>query len=93
MQRMSLKAYARKHRVSIYNVIKMTREGRLKSETVEENGKEVLYILCDNESEESVAETILPVDPPKSLNEEITLLKTEIKRLKEELAKCKKRRR
>ena len=93
MQRMSLKAYARKHRLSIYNVIKMTREGRLKSETVEENGKEVLYILCDDESEESVTETILPVDPPKSLNEEITLLKAEIKRLKEELAKCKKRRR
>jgi hypothetical protein len=90
---MSLKEYARKRRLSIYNVIKMTRNGTLKSETVEEDGKEVLYILCEDETEERVSETILPIEPPKSLKEENALLKAEIKRLKEELAKCKKSRR
>ncbi len=93
MQKMSVKAYARKHRLSIYNVIKMAREGKLQSETVEEAGKEVLYILVDDAREEQVSESILPVDPPKTLKEENALLKAEIKRLKEELAKCKKERR
>ena len=92
MERVSVKAYARKHKLSIYNVIKMTREGTLKSEKVEENGKEVVYILVDDETEEQLASEIIPQNPPKSLKEENLLLKAEIKRLKEELAKCKKRR-
>jgi len=92
MEKIGLKEYARKHKLSIYNVIKMTREGTLKSEKVEENGKEVVYILVDDETEEQLASEIIPQNPPKSLKEENILLKAEIKRLKEELAKCKKRR-
>ena len=92
MEKVTVKAYARKHKLSIYNVIKMTREGTLKSEKVEENGKEVVYILTDDETEEQLASEIIPQNPPKSLKEENLLLKAEIKRLKEELAKCKKRR-
>ena len=92
MEKVTVKAYARKHKLSIYNVIKMTREGTLKSEKVEENGKEVVYILVDDETEEQLASEIIPQNPPKSLKEENLLLKAEIKRLKEELEKCKKRR-
>lgn len=92
MEKVTVKAYARKHKLSIYNVIKMTREGTLKSEKVEENGKEVVYILTDDETEEQLASEIIPQNPPKSLKEENLLLKVEIKRLKEELAKCKRRR-
>ena len=92
MEKVSVKAYARRHKLSIYNVIKMTREGTLKSEKVEENGKEVVYILVDDETEEQLASGIIPQNPPKSLKEENLLLKAEIKRLKEELAKCKRRR-
>jgi len=92
MEKVTVKEYARRHKLSIYNVIKMTREGKLKSEKVEENGKEVVYILIDEASEEQVAEEIIPQNPPTSLKEENLLLKAEIKRLKEELAKCKRRR-
>ena len=92
MEKVTVKEYARKHKLSIYNVIKMIREGTLKSEKVEENGKEVVYILTDDETEEQLASEIIPQNPPKSLKEENLLLKAEIKRLKEELAKCKKRR-
>jgi len=92
MEKVTVKEYARKHKLSIYNVIKMIREGTLKSEKVEENGKEVVYILTDDETEEQLASEIIPQNPPKSLKEENLLLKAEIKRLKEELAKCKRRR-
>lgn len=92
MEKVTVKEYSRKHKLSIYNVIKMTREGTLKSEKVEENGKEVVYILVDDETEEQLASEIIPQNPPKSLKEENLLLKAEIKRLKEELAKCKRRR-
>lgn len=36
MERLTVKAYAKQHKLSIYNVIKMARTGVLKSETVEE---------------------------------------------------------
>jgi len=46
MERMSIKAYAAKHKLSMFNVVKMVKSGELKSETVEENGKEVTYIVA-----------------------------------------------
>ncbi|MMZ66886.1 hypothetical protein D1872_294200 [compost metagenome] len=90
MERLTVKAYAKKQKLSIYNVIKMARTGVLKSETVEEEGKEVLYILTEPEKEAALQEEILPRNPPKNMREENRMLKEEIKRLKEELARCKK---
>ncbi len=93
MQKLTVKAYAKKHKLSIYNVIKMTRTGELQTVTEEENGKEVVYILVDDETEAKLQKVIIHQNPPKSLKEENMLLRAEIKRLKEELEKCKKRRR
>ena len=93
MQKLTVKAYAKKHKLSIYNVIKMTRTGELQTVTEEENGKEVVYILVDDETEAKLQKEIIHQNPPKSLKEENMLLRAEIKRLKEELEKCKKRRR
>jgi uncharacterized small protein (DUF1192 family) len=90
MKRATIKEYARTHKLSIYNVIKMTREGKVKTETVEENGKEIVYILLDDEVEAELSEEIILQNPPKSLKEENAMLKAEIKRLKKELEKCKK---
>ncbi len=45
MKRMTLKQYAVKHKLSLFNVVKMVKNGQLQSETVEENGKEVTYVL------------------------------------------------
>jgi len=47
MQKMTLKKYAITHKMSLFNVVKMVKSGELQSETVEENGKEVTYVLVD----------------------------------------------
>ncbi len=93
MERLTVKAYAKKHKLSIYNVIKMARTGAIESETVEEEGKEVLYILTKPQQEASLEEEIILQNPPKNMREENRMLKAEIKRLREELARCQKRRR
>ncbi len=54
MNQITLQAYAVKHKLSVFNVIKMIKSNKLKSEEIEENGKKVLYIILDDESEEFV---------------------------------------
>ena len=41
MQKITIKAYAVKHKLSIFNVMKMVKSGKLKIEIAEENGKEI----------------------------------------------------
>jgi hypothetical protein len=89
MERLTVRQYAKKKKLSIYNVIKLARTGQIKSESVAENGKEVLYIL-DEEVDEKPRESGLQT--PKTPEEEIVMLKARIKKLEEELAKCKRRR-
>ncbi len=48
MNRLTIKEYAIRHKLSIYNVVKMTKNGTLKSETEKIDGKDEVYIL-DNE--------------------------------------------
>ncbi len=38
MQRITIKAYAVKHKLSIFNVMKMVKTGKLKIDSIEENG-------------------------------------------------------
>ena len=38
MQRVTIKAYAVKHKLSIFNVIKMVKSGKVKTDFIEENG-------------------------------------------------------
>jgi len=45
MQKVTIKAYAVKHKLSIYNVVKMTKSGQVPTQTVVENGKDIVYIL------------------------------------------------
>lgn len=88
MEKITIKAYAVKHKLSIFNVMKMVKSGKLKSTTVEENGKEHIYIILDNIIEEEVKKTIVPSDEKdiKGLNEEVRLLKLEVAKLREEIA-------
>ena len=44
MEKLTIKAYATKHKLSIFNVVKMTKSGQLPTQTVEEDGKERVYI-------------------------------------------------
>ncbi|HEO99293.1 MAG TPA: hypothetical protein ENO02_08350 [Epsilonproteobacteria bacterium] len=86
MEKLTIKAYAKRHKISIFNVMKMVREGSVKSETVLEDGKEVIYILEDQAQKESTKSQITQCDQtPLSLENEIEALKKEVATLRKEL--------
>ena len=93
MEKITLKAYAVKHKLSLFNVVKMTKSGQVPTETVVENGKDVVYILIDEEVEKNVTQTIQSVKnkEPYSMRKENERLKKEIEKLKEEIVALKKR--
>ncbi len=84
MERMSIKAYAGKNKLSMFNVVKMIKTGELQSETVEENGKEVTYVLVDS----TVKQKHLHRDTQsasESLEEKVARLESDVAILKREL--------
>jgi len=94
MQRVTIKAYAIKHKLSIFNVMKMVKSGTLMSETVDVDGKETLFIILDNDIEEVVKKGIISAqknpsttleDDVKKLQNEVILLRDEIEVLKNRL--------
>jgi len=93
MKKVTIKAYAVKHKLSIFNVMKMVKSGKLKSTTVDENGKEQTYIILDDAIEEEVKKSIVPTDEKdtKGLNEEVRLLKNEVAKLREEILQLSKK--
>jgi len=93
MEKLSIKAYAAKHKLSIFNVVKMTKSGQVPTETVVENGKDVVYILLDDDVEKKVKNSIVQEEnkEPYSLKKENERLKKEIEKLKEEIALLKNR--
>jgi len=93
MKRVSLREYAKLHKLSYFNVMKMVKGGDVKSEIVNENGKDVPYVLIEEEKEKEIREKIIETTSSKkmTLQEENLLLKKEIQRLKMELEKCNKR--
>lgn len=92
MEKLTIKAYAKRHKISIFNVTKMVREGSVRSETVHEDGKDVVYILEDKEQEKSVHAKITKyTQTPLNLEKEIELLKKEMAELRKELGELKKK--
>ena len=97
MERITIKAYAVKHKLSMFNVMKMVKSGQVKSEVVNEKGREVTYILFDEKSEKEIEEKIVPIDMSMdekndvSLAEAVRLLKMEVQALREEVEHLKKR--
>ena len=92
MKEVTLRAYAQMHKLSYFNVMKMVKNGDVKSVTKMENNKEVQYVLVEEEQEKRVSENIIETSSKNlTLEEENTLLKKEIERLKEELEKCNRR--
>jgi len=94
MQKVTIKAYAVSHKLSIFNVMKMLKAGKLKSEVVEEEGREVTYILLDDKIEDEIKEGIVTVEKVgeaklqeemKMLTDEVRLLRAEIEALKKKL--------
>ena len=93
METITIKAYAVKHKLSIFNVMKMVKSGKLKSTVVEENGKEHTYIMLDDGIEEEIQKSIVPSDEKdtKGLNEDVRLLKHEVAKLREEIVQLSKK--
>jgi len=93
MQKITIKAYAVKHKLSIFNVMKMVKSGKLKTEIVEENEKEVTYILLDEAIEKEIQNSIVPIEEQEelTLREIVKVLQKEVKLLREEIEVLKKR--
>ncbi len=92
MKKLTLREYAKVHKLSYFNVMKMARNGDVKSVIEEVDGKEVQYIVIEEEQEKRVSENIIETTSQKlTLKEENNLLKKEVERLKKELEKCNKR--
>ena len=87
MERMTIKAYAVKHKLSIFNVMKMVKSGKVKSEVFQEKGREVTYILYDEKSEKEIQEQIVPIENKKEIQmaDELRLLKQEVALLRKEV--------
>jgi len=93
MQKVTIKAYAVSHKLSIFNVMKMVKSGKLKSEVIEKNGKEITYIKIDEAIETEVKEGIVSVENTKksNLEEKIKILANEVKLLRAEIELLKKK--
>ncbi len=92
MKKLTLREYSKLHKLSYFNVMKMARNGDVKSVIEEVDGKEVQYIVIEEEQEKRVSENIIETTSQKlTLKEENNLLKKEVERLKKELEKCNKR--
>ncbi len=87
MEKLTIKAYAVKHKLSMFDVVKMTKSGQVPTETVVENGKDVVYILLDDTVEKTVQKSTVKEEnkEPYSLRKENARLKKEIEKLKKEI--------
>ena len=94
MERIGIKAYAVKHKLSIFNVMKMIKSGKVKSEVFQEKGRDVTYILYDEKSENEIKEQIIPMENKEEiqvlemlriLTQEVQALRKEIEDLKQKL--------
>ena len=93
MQKVTIKTYAVSHKLSIFNVMKMVKSGKLKSEIIEKKGKEVTYILLDEKIEDEIKEGIVTVEKTSQakLQEEMKMLTDEVKLLRAEIELLKKK--
>ena len=93
MERIGIKAYAVKHKLSIFNVMKMIKSGKIKSEIFEEKGREVTYILYDDESENEIEEQIISREKKEEVQilESLRVLTQEVQALRKEIKDLKKK--
>ena len=92
MKKMTIKAYAVKHKLSIFNVMKMVKSSKLNTDVENENGREVTYILLDDATEKEVEKAIVPFTKKENITvkEELNQLKDEISTLRNEIEMLKK---
>ena len=93
MEKVTIKTYAVSHKLSIFNVMKMVKSSKLKSEVIKENGRDITYIILDDEIEKEIRKSIVPMQEQEdaSLKEIVKALQIEVKILREELEVLKKK--
>lgn len=93
MKKITIKAYAVKHKLSFFNVMKMIKSNKLKTEIIEENGKEITYVLLDESIEKEIKDGIVPIEEQEEsiFKEIVYVLQKEVKLLREEIEVLKKR--
>ncbi len=93
MDKISIKAYAKKHKLSIFNVVKMAKSGQIPTETIVEEGKDVIYVLIDDVVEKEIKSSIVSIEEQEelTLKEIVKNLQKEMKMLSEEIEVLKKK--
>lgn len=91
MERITIKTYAIKHKLSMFNVVKMIKSGQIPTENVLEKGKDVVYVVIDKDIEDKIIKAVAPKEKRESygLRKENALLKKEIEKLKLEIVTLK----
>ena len=93
MKKVTIKGYAIKHKLSIFNVMKMVSSKKLKTVVEEEEGKEVTYIILEDKIEEEVENSMVQIKniKDKKIEDELFLLRQEIKLLRDDIEILKRR--
>ena len=89
---MTMKAYAVKYKLSLFNVVKLVKSGKLKSETVMEEGREKVYVIMDDHgiSGEKEVKTGMQHAGEEGLEVRVIQLESEVQRLRREMDALKK---
>ncbi len=66
MKELTLKAYAIKHKISLFNVMKLAKAGKIPSETRKINGKDEMVILTDEAPKAEPVRTDEEIDYKKA---------------------------
>ncbi len=80
---LSIKEYARKHKISIFQAVKLSKSGKVETKTEIVDGKEQIFIKDDKKEEKK--ETPKKVPTIEELIKEIEELKQRVKKLEEKL--------
>ena len=75
---LSIKDYARKHKISIFQAVKLSKSGKVETITKIVDGKEKVFIK----------DSLVKEEKPKKEELSIESLKKEIEKLKRELKEC-----
>jgi hypothetical protein len=99
MQRIPAREYARRHKMSLFQVIKKIQNGELQGEQIEENGLKIQYVLLPEASSEPARNNAKhakssekaessPPSGEESLHAEIQALREELRELKILMKRC-----
>ncbi|WP_353661382.1 hypothetical protein [Hydrogenimonas sp. SS33] len=88
MRKMTVKAYAKEHRIPIFQVIKMIQRGELEGVSEEVNGVKVNYVLLSETEAKAPEGEQRPESESTSLEDEVMRLRERVAKLEAIVADC-----